>query len=94
DRITLRYLKRKSAAGLKRRYLDDVYGLLDGVRLGYGRAVLPLHLIEDQSDLQVLEPEKVLTIPIVLHYYQQPFYSRLHQSVVEHLKDHAPEILD
>ncbi len=94
DRITVRYLKRKSAAGLKRRYLDDVYGLMDGVRLGFGRAVLPLHLIEGHSDLQVVEPDRILTIPIVLHHYEQPFYSRLHKSVVDSLKNHAPEILD
>jgi hypothetical protein len=31
-----------------KRYLDDVYGLLDGVKLGFGKAVLPLHLLKDE----------------------------------------------
>jgi DNA-binding transcriptional LysR family regulator len=46
DETTLKYLRKfGSAKKLSRRYLDDVYGLLDGVKLGLGKAILPVHLI-------------------------------------------------
>ena len=48
DATTNSYFKLKPelAKNEKRRSLDDVYGLIDGMKLGMGRAVLPLHLIE------------------------------------------------
>lgn len=95
DEITLRYLKlaKKDAKRPARHYLDDVYGLLDGVRAGLGRAVLPLHLLHDIEGLRILAPELILKTPVVLNFYRQPYYSRLHQVVVETLKRDCPIIL-
>ena len=46
DQATAKYLKLiKSKTKYERRYLDDVYGLIDGVKLGLGRAIIPTHLI-------------------------------------------------
>ena len=50
----------RTKARPERRFLDDVYGLLDGVRLGYGAAVLPLHLVREERDLEVVDADKVL----------------------------------
>lgn len=88
DQMTLKYLK---LAGLKksslqRLFLDDVHGVLSGVRLGLGRAVLPLHLIQDEKQLHVLYREKVLKSQFFLSFYRQPFYSKLHQAVTACLK--------
>lgn len=78
--------RKKSAAGLQHRYLDDIYGIIDGVRLGLGRAVLPLHLIQGASDLEVLEPRRTFDVPVVLHHYEQPYTTRLHEAVTRALK--------
>jgi DNA-binding transcriptional LysR family regulator len=64
------------------RYLDDVYGLLDGVRHGYGRAVLPLHLIEREKDFEVIDPKRVLRVPVYLQFYIQPYYRRSHEQIL------------
>lgn len=76
------------AKSLRRRYLDDVYGLIDGVKLGYGRAVLPLHLIRNEKDLKVLYPRTQLKIPIYLLYYENPYYTTLEKAVIEALQNH------
>ena len=68
------------------RYLDDVYGLIDGVKNGYGKAVLPLHLIENDSTLEILEPKKILKIPVHLQFFVQPYYRKAHTIVLTEIK--------
>lgn len=65
------------------RYLDDVYGLLDGAKHGLGKAVLPLHLIDKDSDLEVVNPQRRLSVPVYLKFYKQPFYRKIHSIFVE-----------
>lgn len=83
-------MKRKT---LKRRFLDDVYGLVDGVKLGFGIAVLPRHLIEKEKDLEIMSPDQILKIPAWAHYLSQPFYTRLHTRVLEEIIEHSKERL-
>jgi hypothetical protein len=59
----------KKRAKIERRYLDDIYGLIDGVKLGLGRAVLPQHLIKGVAGLTVANSERTLSIPVVLHFF-------------------------
>lgn len=68
------------------RYLDDVYGLLDGAKSGLGKAVLPMHLIEGENDLEILSPQRKLNVPVYLNFYRQPFYRRSHSAVVEEIR--------
>lgn len=71
----------------KRRYLDDIYGLLDGVRLGLGNAVLPKHLINDKS-LMIKRPLSVLKTPVYLVYYKASYYTRLQQEIIKAINSH------
>jgi DNA-binding transcriptional LysR family regulator len=88
DTTTDQYLRliKKTDPG-HRSYLDEIYSILDAVKLGYGRAVLPKHLIREDSQLQVLSPKTVLRVPVVLHYYKQNDYSHLHLKTVQALKE-------
>ncbi len=70
---------------MERRYLDDIYGLLDGVAASVGLAVLPLHLISGRRDLEILNPEIVLKILVLLYFYKRPFYSKLHTTFLDQL---------
>jgi DNA-binding transcriptional LysR family regulator len=94
DTITARYLRRKSPAGLRRRYLGDAYGILDGARAGLGLAVVPMHLAARCTELEIIHPERVLRMPVLLQHYELPFYSRLHHAVVETLGRECPRLLD
>ncbi|MCB0419835.1 MAG: LysR family transcriptional regulator [Bdellovibrionales bacterium] len=94
DQTTALYLKMKKSKGrMERRYLDDVYGLIDGVKLGIGRAVLPYHLIKDERSIKIVDKKTALSFPVYLHYLHQPFYSDLHKAVVEALTLRCPKIL-
>ncbi|MCR9204159.1 MAG: LysR family transcriptional regulator [Halobacteriovoraceae bacterium] len=55
-------------------YLDDVYGLLDGVLLGLGKAVLPKHLIKNQKLLRILKPKTILKVPVFLSFAKAPYF--------------------
>ncbi|MFL5815680.1 MAG: LysR family transcriptional regulator [Bdellovibrionia bacterium] len=70
------------------RYLDDVYGLLDGVKNGYGKAVLPLHLIKDEKCIEIINPKHVLKVPVFLQYYVQPYYRRSHEQILSQVTEH------
>lgn len=85
DNITAEYFRvaKKKFKKLDRRYLDDVYGLLDGVIDCLGLAVLPLHLIEGQKELEIINPEIILKIPVCLYFYKKPFYSKLHKIFID-----------
>lgn len=75
------------------RYLDEVYGLIDGVKNGLGMAVLPLHLIESEKDLEILNPGRRLAVPVFLSFYHQPFYKKVHAVFLGELMTHFRERL-
>ena len=86
DQITSQYLKMiKHKTSYDRNFMDDVYGLIDGVKNGLGRAVIPRHLISEDKNVRIVNNTE-LKIPIYLHFYTQPYYSKLHDLVVEGLK--------
>lgn len=87
DQTTIKYLKKFKilTKNLDRIYLDDIYGILEGLKLGLGKAVVPEHLIPKKEGLVVLNSGSVLEVPVYLYFYSQPFYSKLHSSIVEAL---------
>ena len=89
DEVTIRYLKQAKlkTKGIARLYLDDVHGLIEGVRHGLGRAILPLHLIQNENDFEILDSQQVFEVPVYLYYYSQPYYSNLHEKVITALKN-------
>ncbi len=96
DDVTIKYLKqaKMKTKEIKRQYLDDVHGLIAGVQNKLGQAVLPIHLIENRSDFEILNENQVFEIPVYLYYYSQPYYSKLHLKVVAVLKDAFASFLD
>lgn len=65
----------------RRSYMADVFGIIDGVAQGLGRAVISQHLIRDRRDLQVLSQYRPQVSGVHLHYYTQAYYTRLHDSI-------------
>lgn len=95
DRATELFFKAQGtkAPKYRRSYFDDCYGIIDGVALGLGRAVMSEHLVADNSKIKVIKGHKPYKVDVVLHYYQQPFYSKLHQAVIESLVKGASHYL-
>ncbi len=69
----------------RRAYMGDVYGIVTGVELGLGRAVMSRHLIENNRKVRAVKGFKTYTREVVLHFFEQPYYSRLHHEVVNAL---------
>lgn len=88
DQTTERYFKaqKKKWSG-KRHFLDDIHGIIQAVRGGVGRAVLARHLVDEDSTLSIQASERPFLSPVVLHYYEQPYYSKLHHAVVTELSE-------
>ncbi len=72
----------------RKRYFADVYGLIDGVKLGLGRAVLPTHLIEKDKDLRILFPEKKLKVALYLLYYKNTYQTKLEKAVIKAITEY------
>ena len=61
----------------KRSFMGDVYGLIDGVALGLGKAVISKHLIEGDKRLKIIPTKKKYIRPIVLSYFKQTYYPKV-----------------
>ena len=50
--------------------MDDIYGIIDGVRLGLGKAVVPVHLVSKIADIEIVdlarEPGRALSDAVYL----------------------------
>jgi DNA-binding transcriptional LysR family regulator len=77
----------------KRSFMDEIYGICDGVALGLGRAVISRHLIARDSRLVVSPGYQSMRVPVFLHFLAQPFYTELHKQVVSALQDGCPGLL-
>lgn len=74
-------------------FYDDVYGLIDGVRLGFGEAIVSEHIIRDSDDFEIVPYPKTITSPVILCYVKNRYLSVLQQQVIEHLKQYSPHYL-
>ncbi len=62
----------------KRSYLDDVYSIYEGVKLGMGSAIYPKHLITDKKII-VKNPNKTMKSPVYLVTHDLDYQTKLHQ---------------
>lgn len=79
---------------LRRSFMGDVYGIIDGVELGLGRAVMSKHLILDNKKIKILKNYHTLKRPVTMYYFEQPYYSRLMKKILEELEKNAGNYLD
>lgn len=86
DNATESYFKAQDKRSPYRRsFMGDVYGIIQGVEEGLGRAVMSKHLVEGNKKIKVLKGMKAYKRPITLHYYERPFYSKLFERVVQEI---------
>jgi DNA-binding transcriptional LysR family regulator len=96
DQTTLDFFKiqsRKSSTTLKQNFMNDIYLIIDAVRAGVGRAVVPRHLIRDIKGIEVVKGYQPLRVPVYLSYYTQAFYTELQARVIDAIKTGAPSYL-
>lgn len=85
DTISDRFarLNKLDWTSVPRSYLDDIYGILDGIALGWGSAVVSAHLVEERPNLRVPSGHKSLPTSVYLHFRAQRFRTRLEAAAIE-----------
>lgn len=68
---------------MKRAYFDDIYGLIDAVAQGFGRAVVPVHLIRGDARVRVLAGQKPFDVDVYLHYRIHDSHARMQRAVID-----------
>lgn len=86
-------LQGKRKVDLKRNFLGDIHSVIEGVKQGLGRAVIPAHLAEQERGLEVVGGFKPLKVPVYLCYYTQSFYTRLQTAALARLRSEVPKYL-
>jgi len=76
-----------------RAYFDDIYGLIDAVSEGIGRAVVPVHLIKPEHHVRAVPGFRAFEVPVMLQFHQQPYYTRLQRAVIDTLTRECPALL-
>jgi DNA-binding transcriptional LysR family regulator len=76
----------KGPRNLRRTFMGDVYGIIEGVETGLGRAVMSKHLILKNRHIKVLSGFNKYKMPVTLHYFEQPYYSKLAQAIFKELE--------
>ena len=79
---------------IRRSFYDDVYGILDGVRLGFGEAVLSAHLIEKNDQVEIIPHKTKVTTPVILYYQEKRYLTQLQKAVIQALKETAADYLE
>lgn len=89
DMISYRYFEMlgKKNVQLKRRFVDEIYSVLDGVEAGIGVSVVPEHLVKKNPRIKVVNPSKALLSPVYLCYKEAPYKTRLFHSVLKALQN-------
>ncbi len=78
----------------RRAFLQDEFGIHEGVGLGIGRAVVHAHMIPSELPIRVATGFKPYREPVVLHFVKQPYYSELHKAVVKELEKNVKKLLE
>lgn len=76
-------IQSRKTGEFKRNFLSDIYSIIDGVKLGMGRAVVPLHLINDVKGVEVVSGYTSMMVPVHLCYYKQAFFTALQTQAIE-----------
>ncbi len=79
---------------LRRCYYDDIYGIIKGVELGLGQAVVSRHLIADREDIQIVPHPVSVSNPVVLYHHKNRYITGFHNEVVRTLQERTAGFLD
>lgn len=71
-------------------FYDDVYGLIDGVRLGFGEAVVSQHMVKNDAEFEIVSYPHTIQSPVVLCYLKNRYLSALQKQVIDYLQQQVP----
>lgn len=96
DNFTERFFLSQTGATVPkmlRAYFDDIYGLIDAVSEGIGRAVVPVHLVKPEHNVRAVAGYRPFEVPVILQFHKQAYYTRLQHAVIDTLTRECPALL-
>ncbi|MFN8845479.1 MAG: LysR family transcriptional regulator [Bdellovibrionales bacterium] len=96
DQVTLDFLKLQGIqkSKINRCFMDNINGIIAGVEAGLGKAVVPQHLLKNLNNSRIVPNMKELRTQTFLYLIKQPFYSKLHNTVVKELTQNVSSYLN
>lgn len=91
DTTTFQFFKSQNVIkeNIHRRFYNDIYGIIDGVKLGAGQAIVSEHLITDTDEIEVVNYSKKLSNAVYLYYHENRFLTEFHQRIITTLVENA-----
>ncbi len=77
----------------RRGFMGDVYGILDGVEQGLGRAVMSKHLVTKKHRVKILRGYEKYEREVVLHFFEQNYYPKIQNAIVHELRTGCSRLL-
>ena len=77
----------------RRGFMGDVYGIIEGVELGLGKAVMSKHLVKDIKNIKIKRYPKRYYRELYVSFMKQSYYSPLHIYVCTELKGNSRNFL-
>ena len=74
-------------------FYDDVYGLIDGVKMGFGEAIVSKHMVKESESIQIVPHERTVKSDVVLAYIENRYLSSLQKEVIDQLRRAVPSFL-
>jgi DNA-binding transcriptional LysR family regulator len=78
---------------LRRCFYDNIYGIIDGVKLGLGQAVVSHHLIAGISEISVIAHPTTVSNPVVVYYIKGQYLTHWQQKVLKSITDNTNQYL-
>jgi len=78
---------------IHRRFYDDIYGLIDGVKLGFGEAIVSKHMIPLDDNIEQVTHKNIVESKVVLYYRKNRELSELSNRAISLLKKNANKYL-
>ncbi|WJG10771.1 LysR family transcriptional regulator [Aliiglaciecola sp. LCG003] len=79
---------------LHRCFYDNIYGIIDGVKMQLGQAVVSHHLISDIPEIAIIEHPNQVTNPVVIYYLEGQYLSHLQQKVLKSIVSNTQHFLN
>lgn len=87
DQTTHQFLERQGLSTVVgRNFYDDIYAILDALRLGCGQAIVSRHLISRDSRLKIVKHKNRMVQDVFLQYFRNTYHTHLQGVVVERIR--------
>jgi DNA-binding transcriptional LysR family regulator len=95
DQMSFRYFEQNGQPkkNLKRKFLDEIYSVIDGVAAGWGVSVLPQHLIENDDRIKIIAPKKKLISAVYICFRSRQYYPKVFEAALGIMKKELPKRL-